>query len=130
VQPTIMQVLRQFALKLPETEEGVACEGTTLESRTVRRKNKAFLFLRAADLRLKLAASLKEAAELASQEPARYAVGAHGWVLVKLDGASDPLEVLKRWIQESYSLLGGDKSTSTRSNAAGAKVKKRSDKAK
>src|SRR5262249_44961069 len=125
MQATTMQALRRFALRLPDAEEGIACEGTALESRTVKRKNKAFLFLRATEARLKLAASLTEAAGLASQEPTRYSLGAHGWVLVKLEGGPVPLDVLKRWIEESYSLLGGSTSTSTRSSPARLKVKKK-----
>jgi len=125
-----MQVLRQFALQLPATEEGVACEGTALESRTVKRENKAFLFLRATEVRLKLAASLKEAAALASKDPTHFSLGAHGWVLVKFAGASDPLDVLKRWIEESYSLLGVAKYSSTKSTAASRNVKKKPGKPK
>jgi hypothetical protein len=121
-----MQTLRRFALQFPETEEGVACEGTALESRTVKRKNKAFLFLRATEIRLKLAASAKEASARAAQDPARYKVGAHGWVLVTLDGASDPVDLLERWIEESYSLLGDGKPTPAKSKAAVRKVKKKS----
>jgi hypothetical protein len=114
VKSTIIQTLRRFALQLPDTEEGVACEGTSLESRTVKRKNKAFLFLRATEVRLKLDTSLTEAAALAKQEPARYQVGAHGWVLVKLDGAAEPVELLKRWIEESYALFGSSKPAAPR----------------
>jgi predicted signal transduction protein with EAL and GGDEF domain len=110
-----MQSLRRFALTLPETEEGVACAGTALEAVTVKRKGKAFLFLRATEARLKLDASLPEAEALATKNPARCQVGAHGWVLVKLDGKSDPLDVLKRWTAESHALLGGSKSTTKRS---------------
>jgi hypothetical protein len=125
-----MQLLHRFALQLPETEEGVACEGTAAEARTVKRNGKAFLFLRAVDARLKLAASLEGAAALASKEPTRYSVGAHGWVLVKFQDASDPVDVLKRWIEESYSLFGGGKTSSTKSSAATPKTKKKPSKGK
>jgi YjbR len=130
VKPTTMQALGQFALRLPETEEGIACEGTALESRTMKRKGKAYLFLRAIDLRLKLAASVEEAAALAAKEPARYQVGAGGWTLVKLDGATDRLDVLKRWVEESHSLFGGSKPTSAKPEAATPKTKKKPGKAK
>jgi hypothetical protein len=112
-----MQVLRQFALRLPETEEGVACEGTALETSTVKRNGKAFLFLRATEARLKLATSLEEAAALAEEEPTRYTVGAHGWVLVRLGPSSDALDVLKRWVKESYMLSAGPKSRAKKSSA-------------
>jgi YjbR len=130
VHSTTMRVLRRFALQLPETDEGIACEGTALESVTVKRKNKAFLFLRATEARLKLASSLPEAAALSSQEPTRYTVGAHGWVLATFDSGAVPLDVLKRWIEESYSLLGGRTTTSATSGSTSRKVKKRSGKAK
>ena len=130
MQPTTMQSLLRFALGLPETEESVACAGTAVESRTVKRKNKAFLFLRASDARLKLAASVKEAARLAAQEPTRYSVGKLGWVLVRLDGASDRVDLLKRWIEESYSLFGTGKAKSTKANAASPTSKKKAGKAK
>ena len=35
----------------------------------------------------------------------RHTVGAHGWVMVKFDDAPLPLDVLKRWVEESHSLL-------------------------
>jgi YjbR len=104
--PTTMQALLRYALRLPDTADGVACAGTALESRTVKRGNKAFLFLRATEARLKLGPSQAEAAALAAKEPGRYTAGAHGWVLVKFDGKPVPLDVLQRWVQESHSLLG------------------------
>jgi len=57
-----MEALRRFALRRPETEEGVAREGTALESRAVRTRKKAFLFLRPTEARLKLGPSLTDAA--------------------------------------------------------------------
>ena len=60
-----------------------------LESRTARTRGKAFLFLRATEARLKLQASLKDAAARAAKEPGRYVVGSGGWVLVKLDEIGD-----------------------------------------
>jgi hypothetical protein len=111
MKPTAVQALRQYALCLADVDEGVACPGTALESRTVRRNGKTFLFLRATQVRLKLASSLKEAADLAAMAPDRFSVGANGWVLVKLDGAAPPLDVLQRWIAESHALLGAGKAS-------------------
>lgn len=102
--PSTMQSLRAFALRLEDTDEGVACEGTSLESRTVRRGGKAFVFLRPRELRLKLGASLKDATARARREPDRWQVGTGGWVKVALDDADDPLDVLQRWIAESHAL--------------------------
>jgi hypothetical protein len=100
-----MQSLRIHALKYPDTEEGVACEGTSLEKRTIKVKNKAFLFLGLADAMVKLDASLPEATKLAAKEPGRYKVGAHAWVSVKWGDDEAPVDLLKRWIDESYRLF-------------------------
>ena len=115
-----MHALRKFALRLPDVEEGIACEGTAVESRTVRTRKKAFLFLRPKDARLKLDASLTDAAARASKEPDRYAVGGGGWVLVKFDDATDPLRVLERWVAESHSLFASKETKPVKSRAAKA----------
>ena len=105
-----VEVLRRQALQYPEAEEGVACEGTALEKRTIKARGKAFLFLSATDLMLKLDHSLPEAAALATAEPGRLKVGAHGWTTVAFgDAACLPVEVLFRWVDESYRLLAPKK---------------------
>ena len=101
-----MEALRVIALRYPEAEEGIACRGTSLECSTFKARKKAFLFIGAANVRVKLQDSLAEAAKLAAKEPDRYKVGAHGWVEVKFTSDEPPpLEVLERWIDESYRLL-------------------------
>jgi hypothetical protein len=113
--PKASDMLRKLALSFPETEEGVACEGTPLESRTVRAKKKAFLFLGQKDgmcqVRLKLDGSLSDAAKRAKKEPERVQVGAKGWVLLRLpaDEAPRPTEkgFLEAWIRESYDVVVG-----------------------
>ncbi len=101
-----MDALRKIASKYPEAEEGIACEGTAAECRTVKARNKAFLFLGETHVMLKLRESLDEAASYAAREPGCCKVGAQGWVKLTFgDGASPPLEVLKRWIDESYRLI-------------------------
>ena len=50
-------------------------------------RKKAFLFLGATAIKLKLLASLPEAVELQSKESDRYKVGALGWVDVKFSKA-------------------------------------------
>ncbi len=114
-----MQALRKAALLYPGTEEGVACEGTPIESRAVKARNKAFLFLTIGHARLKLRESLPEAAKLAKKQPDQFQVGSGGWVKasLKADG-STPLDVLERWIGESYRLMAGSPV------AAGGKNKK------
>lgn len=94
--------LRDAAIGHPDTTEGVACEGTAVEKRTVKTGGKAFLFLGPADAMLKLADSLAEAEGLALADPDHYRVGAHGWVTVRFDPDADPpIERLVRWIGES-----------------------------
>lgn len=105
----ITSALRRFASQYPAAEEGIACEGTALETSTYKAGKKAFVFLGANDMRLKLGESLTEAARLAAKEPERYKVGAHGWVWVALGAGAPPLELLERWIDESYRLLAGPK---------------------
>jgi hypothetical protein len=97
--------LRRIALDLPGTEEGMACAGTPLESRTIKVGGKAFLFLRATELRLKLGASLPQAKKLAAKEPDRCDAGAGGWVkLVLRPGETKPPSFLAGWIVESHGL--------------------------
>jgi hypothetical protein len=124
---TTMQLLLQYALSLPETEDGIACAGTALESITVKTKKKAFLFVRSTEARLKLAGSLTEAAKLAAQQPEHYAVGAGGWVLIKFEDPADhPLDVLKRWVKESHSLFANDEAPTAKPKTPVHKLKKKS----
>jgi hypothetical protein len=93
-----IEAMRAFALTLPSVEEGVACAGTALESRTLKARGKAFLFLGKKDVRLKLGASASEAKRLGAE------VGAHGWTKFAVAEAPPP-DVVERWIDESYRLL-------------------------
>jgi len=97
-----MKTLRQLALRHPETSEGIACEGTALESRTIKVRKKAFLFLRAGTAMVKLRDSLPEARKIAAKDPDRCKAGGTGWVTAATDL---PLAVLKRWVGESYKLM-------------------------
>lgn len=104
VSPT--QFLRDAALRYPEAQEGIACADTTAEKRTIKVRNKAFVFLGVADAMLKLHASLAEAAQLAAQKPDCFRVGAHGWVTVTFGNAEVlPVDRWVRWVDESYRLL-------------------------
>ena len=69
--------LRAAAMKLPDTEEGIACAGTSLEKRTIKVRGKAFLFIGQTDAMLKLSDSLPIATNLAAQHPDHFKVGAH-----------------------------------------------------
>lgn len=95
--------LSEFARGLPQVEEALACKGTPLECTAFKVKKKTFLFLRAADIKFKLADSLEEAARLAKDVRYRFQIGAQGWVTVFADGGSlPPIKTLLRWVEESY----------------------------
>src|SRR5262245_60560616 len=90
--------LREIAMSLSDTEEGIACAGTSLEKRTIKVGGKAFLFLGAKDAMFKLTASLAEATRLAKQFPATCKVGAHGWTTLTFGGDGMPsLGDVGRW---------------------------------
>ena len=101
-----MLALRKRAMRHPGVEEGIACEGTALERHTIKVRKKAFAFLGKSDVMLKLDKSLVEAARLAKKEPARYKIGAGGWVKISLTPEPmPPLELLAAWIDESHELF-------------------------
>ena len=98
--------LRAIGLRLDGVTEGVACEGTVLEKRTLRVGKKAFLFIGANDALLKLGPSVAEARRMAAAgEGVR--VGASGWVTLDWSAAPPPpIATLKAWIAESHALVG------------------------
>ncbi len=92
----------------PDVEEGVACAGTKLESRTLKVRSKAFAFVRPGNLMLKLRDSLDEALGLARAEPEQFQASANGWVTVRLAAAAMPTAMvsrLRRWLDESHALF-------------------------
>jgi hypothetical protein len=95
-----MTNLAAIALALPGVEQGVACAGTALESRTYRVGKKSFLFVSKDQARLKLEASAPEARKLG------FVVGANGWVTLPV-AALPPAAVVERWIAESHSSMSG-----------------------
>lgn len=98
--------LQRLALEQPGVMQGVACRGTALESITFGVKNKAFLFLRDTEARLKLRTSLAEAVEWSHNHPTWCRVGALGWVTLFLPQAEAfPRELVQKWVMESYHLL-------------------------
>ncbi len=108
----IANALRNVALALEGVEEGIACEGTALEKRTVKVGKKAFLFLGARDALLKLGASLPAASKLGAKTPERFRVGANGWVKITFDAREPPpLALVAAWIAESYALAAGQASS-------------------
>ena len=101
-----LERLRAIGTSLPNTDEGVSCKGTVLESRTVKVDGRAFLFL-GRDVRLKLAKSIAAAKKLAAKKPALYTVGAGGWTKIAMDGELPSIDLLEKWIHESYVLVAG-----------------------
>jgi hypothetical protein len=105
-----MQSLRTVALSYPEAQQGIACAGTAAEKRTIKARDKAFLFLGKAEVMLKLCESLAEAVEWATKAPSICRVGATGWVTLTVGNVDVlPLDLLYRWIDESYRLLAPKK---------------------
>jgi hypothetical protein len=101
-----LEALRKLALALPGTDEGIACAGTALESRTVRAGGKAFLFLGPKEIRLKLGESLTEARRLAAKHPGSVKVGKGEWVSIgRGDLGAVPLAVMTTWVKESRDLI-------------------------
>ncbi len=117
--------LRKLALRLPDTEEGIACAGTALEKRTIKTRGKAFLFLGVDDAMVKLCASLAAAVALARNEPDRYQAGKTGWVKVTFGEEPPPLALLEKWIAESHGLMAGTEPARARRSVPGRKVAKR-----
>ncbi|HEX6885999.1 MAG TPA: hypothetical protein VF530_21675 [Planctomycetota bacterium] len=109
--------LAKIALALPDVEQGIACAGTALESRTYRTGKSAFLFVSAKDARLKLEASAAEARKLGFQ------VGTGGWVKLSLE-ALPAAAVLRRWVAESHALVHGSGKVRKEAGPAVAKGKR------
>lgn len=122
----ITVALRKIALRFPEAEEGIACKGTALECATFKARKKAYLFLCAIEIKVKLGDSLGEAEEYETKDAGCCKVGAHGWVAVYLANEhTPPLDVLERWIDESYRLLAPKQLVETLGKAKSAKTIKR-----
>lgn len=101
----ILQALRAMAMRFPGASEGIACEGTALEKHTIKVKNKAFLFFGKADVMVKLGPSAADARRLSEEKPGRLKIGANGWATLQLGEEPPPLDLLEKWVEESYRLL-------------------------
>ena len=107
--------LRRVALAFEAVTEGVACEGTALERRTVKVGSKVFVFIGKTEVMLKLGASLTEAKKVAAGQPDVCRVGSGGWVKLTLGGKGElTQELLNRWIRESYALAKTAKTRPTK----------------
>jgi hypothetical protein len=123
--PPPTDALRAIAMSLPDVEEGVACKGTPIEKRTFKAKKKAFLFLGVRDAMVKLSDSVAGATKLAAKHPTRYKVGSNGWTTAMFgEGMDAPLDLLERWIDESYRVVTSSKSKSKSKSKPAAKNKK------
>jgi predicted DNA-binding protein (MmcQ/YjbR family) len=106
-------VLRESALRYPE-----AFEDFPWGERVVKVRKKIFVFLDRVDDGLKVCTKLPEsnadALALPNVTPAGYGMGKHGWVVAAF-GPSDqvPLEMLLRWIDESYRAIAPKKLVAT-----------------
>jgi hypothetical protein len=104
--PKVIDSIRTRARKFACVEESIACKGTPIESASFKINKKAFLFLRPAQLMVKLRESLPDASKRAADSPDTLQAGASGWVTAKLNAArSVPVAVLERWVDESYRLF-------------------------
>jgi hypothetical protein len=100
--------LAKVAAALPRVEQGIACEGTAVESRTFKIRGKAFLFLRRGNAMVKLEQSITEANDLGKSGDTLVRAGAGGWTTIKWDDTHPaPMAAMKRWIRESYELQAG-----------------------
>jgi hypothetical protein len=115
-----VRALGKIAQKQPDVEVGVACKGTALESTTFRARKKAFLFVGAGNARLKLETSLAEAKKL--EKKGLCTVGSNGWVAMSLTASGHPtVDVVERWIGESYRCVAGEPAQDTQPKLAGKK---------
>jgi predicted DNA-binding protein (MmcQ/YjbR family) len=95
-------LLREFALAYPETKEDFPWG-----YRALKVKKKAFVFMGAEEgmtsMSFKLPKSAKTALKHSFTEPTHYGLGKHGWVTATFDSGDDlPMDLLRRWIDESY----------------------------
>ncbi len=93
----LLATIRKLATRHPNVTRGVACAGTELESTTYNVNDKAFLFVRPNELRLKRKT---------------------GWVKVALAGTL-PAQ-LGDWIAESYGLMTPIRKAAARASGGAA----------
>jgi predicted DNA-binding protein (MmcQ/YjbR family) len=94
--------LREYGMSFPE-----ATEDFPWGHRVLKVKKKAFVFMGSDDgsfsLSVKLPESGQAALSLPFTEPTGYGLGKSGWVSAKFPPKADvPVDLLKRWLLESY----------------------------
>jgi predicted DNA-binding protein (MmcQ/YjbR family) len=99
-----LKAIRTFALALPGTQPKRPWPGHD----DVAVNDKTFLYLGVHDddkvsVGVKLRVSGAEVRRLLDAKPMAYGLGKSGWVSIALDpSAAPPLEMIKRWVMESY----------------------------
>jgi predicted DNA-binding protein (MmcQ/YjbR family) len=98
----IAAALREFALRYPE-----ASEDFPWGERVAKVRDKVFVFLGRDDedlgITVKLPSSGLMALSLPFASPTGYGLGKSGWVTARFGpGDKPPVELLQRWIDESY----------------------------
>ena len=101
--------LRRFGLTLPETVEESPWGHCALKVR-----GKTFVFLNQSDEELSLSVKLPVSRDFALvfdwAEPTGYGLGRSGWVTARFGPGEEPdLELLQRWIVESYKAVAPKK---------------------
>ena len=88
--------LRRFGLGLPEAVEEAPWGHCALKVR-----GKTFVFLNEEEAELSMSAKLAVSRDFA--QPTGYGLGRSGWVTSRFGPEDEPdLELLRRWIRESY----------------------------
>ena len=100
---TVQRALKKFGLAFP----GAHSKSPWPEHDDLAVKDKTFAFMSVAgrplSVSVKLTVSHAEALEHAFAKPTGYGLGKSGWVSLNFDAAEKPpLDLLKRWILESY----------------------------
>src|SRR5262245_44959197 len=123
---TAQAALLRFALGFPE-----AYEDHPWGEVVAKVKKKVFVFLGIADGSLGLSVKLPESASIALSlpfvTPTGYGLGKSGWVTARF-GPKDrpPMDVLKRWIEESYRAVAPSKLAAANRPAGSGTPKPRS----
>ncbi|MBA3677671.1 MAG: MmcQ/YjbR family DNA-binding protein [Sphingosinicella sp.] len=105
--------LRRFGLSLPQAVEEMPWGHSALKVR-----NKSFVFLNSEEdsfsLSIKLPVSRDFALIFDFAQPTGYGLGRSGWVTTKFKSSDEiDLELLERWIIESYRAIAPKKLTAT-----------------
>ena len=107
--------LRDFAMTYPE-----CTEDSPWGYRAMKVKGKAFVFLggeknmKELSMSVKLPQSRDMAADLPFAEPTGYGLGKSGWVTARFTKISEvPMDLLKKWIDESYRAIAPKKLVKT-----------------